>query len=362
MPTLDDQELWVVIMAGGSGTRFWPLSRRHRPKQVLPLAGGVSLLRATVERVLPLAGPERTWVVTAAEMAEVVRGELPRIPAGNVMVEPEGRDTAACVGWAAWRLAEWAPQAVMAFLPADHLVGDGGALRQALRLAARAAREVGGLVALGVRPRRPETGFGYLKMGEEVALPGGGAVRRVTRFVEKPSLAVAEAMLAEGNYLWNAGMFVWTVDAIVDAIRTHLPELAGQLDEMTREATIRGEAAAVAMVYPRLPRVSIDYGVMEKAALVWTVPVDFAWSDVGSWQGLAEAVGGSQGLRLGDVLGIESDGAVLVSDGPFVVALGVPEVVVVATGDAVMVIPRAASQRVKEIVEEVRRRGRSELL
>ncbi len=362
MLTSSDDQLWVVIMAGGSGTRFWPLSRRHRPKQVLPLVGGTSLLRATLERVLPLAGAERTWVVTAAAMAEEVRGQVPEIPADNLLVEPEGRDTAACVGWAAWRLAERAPEAVMALLPADHLVEDGEALRQGLRLAARAARQERGLVTLGVRPRRPESGFGYLQLGEEVTLAGGGAVRRVVRFVEKPSVAVAEAMLAEGGYLWNAGIFVWTVDAIVDAIRTHLPELAGRLDEMTQAARHRGEVSALAAFYPRLPKVSIDYGVMERAASVWAVPVEFAWSDVGSWEGLAEAVGGADGVRLGDVLGINSDGAVLVSDGPFVAALGVPGVVVVATGDAVLVIPRAASQRVKEIVEELRHRGRHELL
>ncbi|MEP0774633.1 MAG: mannose-1-phosphate guanylyltransferase, partial [Acidobacteriota bacterium] len=195
-----------------------------------------------------------------------------------------------------------------------------------------------------------------------VALAGGDGVRRVIRFVEKPSVAVAEAMLAEGGYLWNAGMFVWSVDAIVDAIRAHLPELAGRLDEMTEMARTRGEEAAIAAFYPRLPRVSIDHGVMEKASRVWAVPVEFAWSDVGSWEGLAEAVGGIDGVRLGDVLGIDSDGAVLVSDGPLVAALGVPGVVVVATGDAVLVLPRTASQRVKEIVEELRRRGRHELL
>lgn len=361
MSTSAEASLWVVIMAGGSGTRFWPLSRRGRPKQLLPFAGGRSLLRATVERVLPLAGPERTWVVTAAEMAGPTRAELPDVPVDNVLVEPQGRDTAACVGWAAWRLAGLAPDAVMAMLPADHVV-EGEALRAALRLGARAARELGGLVTLGVRPRSPETGFGYLKLGEEAALPGGGAVRRVVRFVEKPTRAAAESMLAQGGYAWNAGMFVWTVTAIRAAIRAHLPELAGQLDEMMRESTRTGETDATARLYPLLPRVSIDFGVMEKASPVWAVPVEFPWSDVGSWEGLAELMGGAEGVRMGDVLGIDSDGAVLVSDGPFVAALGVPDLVVVATRDAVLVVPRAASQRVKEIVEEVRRRGRDALV
>lgn len=361
MATSAEESFWVVIMAGGSGTRFWPLSRRHRPKQLLPFAGGASLLRATVDRVLPLAGPGRTWVVTAAEMAGPTRAELADLPEGNVLVEPQGRDTAACVGWAAWRLAELEADPVMAMLPADQVV-EGEALCAALRLGARAARELGGLVTLGVRPRSPETGFGYLELGEEVALPGAGAVRRVARFVEKPARVAAEAMLAHGGFAWNAGMFVWTVAAIRDAIRSHLPDLAGGLDELMEESKRAGEVVALSRLYPLLPRVSIDFGVMEKASTVWVVPVDFAWSDVGSWEGLAEVMGGAEGVRLGDVLGIDSDGAVLVSDGPFVAALGVPDVVVVATGDAVLVVPRAASQRVKEIVEEVRRRGRDALL
>ena len=361
MTTSAEDFLWAVIMAGGSGTRFWPLSRRHRPKQLLPFASGGSLLRAAVDRVLPLVGPERVWVVTAAEMAAATRAQLADLPAEHVLVEPQGRDTAACVGWAAWRLAAERDDAVMAMLPADHLV-DGEALRDALRLSARAARELGGLITLGVRPRSPETGFGYLQVGDEVPLAGGGRVRRVVRFVEKPPRAAAEAMLADGGYLWNAGMFVWTAASIRAAIRTHVPELAGRLDELMQEARGGGEEAALARLYPLLPRISIDYGVMEKASEVWAVPVDFAWSDVGSWEGLAEVMGGPEGVRFGDVLGIDSDGAVLVSDGPFVAALGVPGVVVVATGDAVLVLPRSASQRVREIVEELRRRGRDELL
>lgn len=349
-------------MAGGSGTRFWPLSRRHRPKQLLPFAGGKSLLRATFDRVLSLSGVARTWVVTAAEMAVPTRAELPELPPDNLLVEPQGRDTAACVGWAAWRLAEVAPEAVMAVVPADHLVEGEEALRAALCVGAHAARELGGLITLGVRPRRPETGFGYLELGDEVVLTTGESVRRVRRFVEKPTRAVAEAMLARGGYAWNAGMFVWTVAAIRQAIRHHLPELADGLDRLMEESKTRGEGAALADVYPLLPRVSIDYGVMEKAPHVWAVPVEFSWSDVGSWEGLAEALGGGEGVRSGDVLAIDSEGAVLFSEGPLVAALGVPGLVVVATRDAVLVVPRAASQRVKDIVEELRRRQRGDLL
>ncbi len=361
MTTSGEGRPWAVIMAGGSGTRFWPLSRRDRPKQLLRFASGSSLLRAAVDRVLPLVGRERVWVVTAAEMAAAVRAELPDLPAQAVLVEPQGRDTAACVGWAAWRLAQVEADAVMLVLPADHLV-DGEPLRGALRMAGEAARELKGLVTLGVQPRSPETGFGYLELGDEVALRGGGRVRRVVRFIEKPPRAAAEAMLAHGGFVWNAGMFAWTVVAICDAIRTHLPELACRLDELMDLAARDGEEAALAHLYPLLPRVSIDFGVMERACEVWAVPIDFAWSDVGSWEGLAEVAGGSQGVRVGDVLGIDSDGAVLISEGPLVAALGVPNIVVVASRDAVLVIPRSESQRVKEIVEELRRRGRGPLL
>lgn len=350
-------------MAGGSGTRFWPHSRRRRPKQLLPLVDGRSLLAATLERVLPLTGAARTLVVTGAEVADAVRADLPGLPAGNVLVEPTGRDTAACIGWVAWRLAARHPEAVMLVIPADHVVPDGPAFRSAMAAAAATAHARGGLVTVGFRPTRPETGYGYLELGDGAGSAGAHEVFRVARFVEKPQREAAEAMLAAGRFRWNGGLFAWSVAAIRDAIRRHLPELAAGLDAMMADAAVAGEAAALARHYPALPKVSIDFGVMEKAADVWAVAVEFGWSDVGSWAGLAEVLApdGAE-VGLGDVLAVDTSGNVLVSDGPLVAAIGVSDLVVVATRDAVLVVPKDQCQRVKELVERLRAAGRDDLL
>ncbi len=359
----DGAPLFAVVMAGGAGTRFWPLSRRSRPKQLLPFAHGRSLLSATVERLTPLVTPARTLVVTSQELREAVRDELPQVPAENVLAEPEGRDTAACVGWVAWRLARTAPGAVMVVVPADHLIPDGAALRSALSAAAATAYARGGLVTLALRPTRPETGFGYLEVGDVVGAAGAHQVHAVKRFVEKPDAATAESFVAAGNFRWNSGLFAWTVTAIEAAIRRHLPELATGLDDLVAAAEAVGEAEALRRHYPTLPRVSVDFGVMEKASPVWAVGVEFEWSDVGSWGGLAEVLPpGEGGVAMGDVVALGTEGSILISDGPLVAAIGVRDLVVVATGDAVLVVPRDQVQRVKDLVEKLRGSGRDELL
>ena len=359
----DGTALFAVIMAGGAGTRFWPLSRRARPKQLLPLLGGRSLLAVTADRLLPLVGRERLLVVTGAEVEAAVRADLPELPPENILVEPAGRDTAACIGWVAWRLAERHPEAVMLVVPADHVVPDGVAFRVAMAAAAATAHARGGLVTIGFRPTRPETGYGYLELGEAVGRVGVHEVFRVARFVEKPGRECAAEMLAAGTYRWNGGLFAWQVAAIRAAMRTHLPELAAGLDALMADAAAHGESAAVARHYPSLPKTSIDFGVMEKAATVWAVAVDFEWSDIGSWVGLEEVLAPALGeVHLGDVVGVDTAGNVLVSDGPLVAAVGVRDLVVVATGDAVLVVPKEQCQRVKELVELLRAQGRIDLL
>lgn len=363
MPSSTEPPFYALIMAGGSGTRFWPLSRRHRPKQLLPLADGRSLLLATVERLLPLVPAERLLVVTGAAIAEAVARDLPTLPAANVLAEPEGRDTAACVGWVAWRLAATSPDAIMLVVPADHVVPDGAALRAALAAAGALAGRRPALVTIGLRPTGPEPGFGYLELGEPGEQVDGFGACPVRRFIEKPGLERARELLSRGRCRWNSGMFAWRVATIVSAMRQHLPELAAGLDRLLEDSRRLGETAALARHYPSLPRTSIDFGVMEKADDVWAIPVDFAWSDVGSWPGLAEVLPRrTAGAVLGDVLAIDAASCVLVSDGPLVAAVGVRDLVVVATRDAVLVVPREQAQRVKDVVEHLRAAGREELL
>ncbi len=363
MSSSENSTLCAVVMAGGSGTRFWPLSRRRRPKQLLPLAGDRSLLRATVDRLGALVPPERVLVVTGSAVADAVRAELPEVPAENILVEPEGRDTAACVGLAAWTVARRWPSAAMVVLPADHVIPDGAALRRALAAAVAVARARDGLVTLGIRPARPDTGFGYVELGEAEGTADGLPVHRAVRFVEKPDRPRAEAMLASGRFRWNSGMFAWTTGAIEGAIRAHLPALAAGLDALFRQAESDGMAAALAARYPGLERISIDYGVLERAERVWVLPVELGWSDVGAWPGLEEVLTAEDGVvKVGDVLALDAAGSVVVSDGPLVAVVGVRDLVVVATRDAVLVVPKDQAQRVREIVELLRASGRDDLL
>ncbi|HET7823890.1 MAG TPA: mannose-1-phosphate guanylyltransferase, partial [Anaeromyxobacter sp.] len=278
-------KIWPVVMAGGSGTRFWPLSRTKRPKQFLPLAGDAPLLAETVARLPPLAPISRTLVVCGKAHASAVRRILPRLPARNLLVEPCARNTAPCVGLAALHVAKRDHKGIVAMLPADHHVARPEAFREALAAGARLAAE--GLIAtVGVRPSRPETGYGYLKVG--APLGGGDGAARVERFVEKPDRENAARYLADGGYLWNAGIFVFRADVILEEIRASMPDLGERLDEI---ASVIGKpmyGRVLARAFPQCPSQSIDYGVMERSSRIAVVPADFGWSDVGSFAAIPE--------------------------------------------------------------------------
>lgn len=356
--------LHAVIMAGGAGTRFWPASRRSRPKQFLSLTDGTPLLRATFDRVAPLTSPNGLWIVTARDTAEATRRLLPELPPGHVLAEPVGRDTAACAGYAATVVLHIDPDAVCVVLPADHVIPDQEAVRDALSAGAAHVAEHGGLLTFGIRPTRPETGYGYLKLGRLHGTRRGHKIHVLDRFVEKPDLATARTYAAGSDYLWNSGMFAWRASDLLDEIARQLPLLAAGLDRIAAGLGSPGADALLATVYPNLPRTSVDYGIMESARSAWTVPVDFQWSDVGAWPALAEVLPPDEdgNVRRGRVLALDSAGNVMIGDGPAIVAAGVEDLVIVATPDAVLVIPQDQAQRVKEIVSHLAAAGWDDLL
>ena len=345
----------ALILAGGSGTRFWPLSRKSRPKQLLALEGERTLLRDTVERLRPLVPPEAVWVCTTRALAEAVRRELPEVPPGQVLLEPEGRNTAPAIGWSVRSMPEEARRGVIAVLPADHRVGDPAAFRDTLARAARAVEEDGGMMTLGVVPRWPETGYGYLELAPGARADGA---RRVRRFVEKPTLENAKRFVTSGNYLWNAGIFVFRGTAFLDVLASLQPELARGLEE------IAAAPDRVAEIYPRLPAESVDYAVMEKLDDITTLPLDCGWSDLGSWSALDEILprdaAGNTGR--GDTVAVDAAGNLLFSDAGLIAVLGVRDLVVVRTGDAVLVMPKERAQEVRRIVAELADRDREDML
>ncbi len=353
--------VYAVVMAGGSGTRFWPASRAHRPKQLLPLGGGErSLLAETVERIAPIVPIERTIVVTAAVLEDATRRELPALPAHNLLAEPAPRNTAPCIGWATRAVLARDPDALVAVLPSDQHVADRAGFEAAVRRALEVA-QVRELATIGIRPTRPDTGFGYIETGH--AIPSGpDGTREVARFVEKPDLARAKEYLASGRFLWNSGMFFFRASAMDAAIRAHLPELAKGLDGML-------DAAAVRAVFPTLPSISIDYGVVERVGAapgkVGVVPGDFGWSDVGSWESaweLAPKDRDGNALAEGTIAVDARNNLVRATSGKVVAVVGVDDLVVVETDDAILVMPRTRAQDVRAVVEALKTSGRADRL
>lgn len=346
----------AIILAGGGGTRFWPLSRRRRPKQLVELGEGTSLLRATVER-LPEALPRSAvWVATTAALRDAVAAQLPEVPPEQILVEPVGRDTAPAIGWAIGRLPEAARAGVVAVLPADHHVADVDAFRQTLERAIDAVARDDSIMTLGVRPTRAETGFGYLELGE--VLDAATGMRRVVRFREKPDLETARGYAASGDYLWNSGIFVFRGRRLLERLEAHQPEIARGL------AAIDAEPERLTEIYRTLPALSIDFAVMEKLDDLVTLPLDCGWTDLGAWSALAEVLGADESGNAveGDGVVLDGESNLLFAEDGTIVALGVSDLVIVRSGDCVLVVPKERAQEVREVVAELERRGRDDLV
>jgi mannose-1-phosphate guanylyltransferase len=352
----------AVILAGGAGERFWPASRVHRPKPLLRVAGGRSLLEATLERARRAAGPGQVWLVCGHEHAREMRAAS-GLPRQRVLVEPRRCNTGMAVGLAATVIARQDSDAIQVVLPADHVIPDAAGFARAMRLAVAAAARADSLVTLGVRPRRPETGYGYIHLGPRLD-PPFQALHRVRRFVEKPDRARARRYLAGGRHLWNAGIFVWRATGILDEIERCAPELHRNLAPL-RGVSSRGLPAAVRRAYRGASRLPIDVAVLERSRRVASLPVDFHWSDVGTWESLAEELGVSEDVTRvigGEVLLDDAPGNLVWSQDRLVVLLGVEGLAVVDAGDALLVTRLERSSEVRRLLPRLRQRGRSKLL
>jgi mannose-1-phosphate guanylyltransferase len=357
-----DPNAYAVIMAGGSGTRFWPLSRNDFPKQFLAIAGTESMLRQTWDRCIALVGdPDRVLVVTAARYADLTREQLPELPEANLLAEPEARNTAPCLAWTAAELLRRDPESLMLVFPADHVIEDVDGLKASVAAACAAAR-TGALVTFGIPPRYAETGYGYVEVGEALGLDPAPAVavRKVAAFREKPDARTAEQYVAAGTFLWNSGMFVWQSSSLVAAMQAHLPAAAAAAQQMLEATTDEDRGRA----YQAMPATSIDYGIMEQAEEVACVEAQFDWSDVGSWEALAELLPADKtgNVVRGTLAALDARGNLVHAPGEKVALLGVEGLAVVRTGDVLMIARLDRSQDIKALREAVIEAGMEETL
>lgn len=348
---------YIVIIAGGVGERFWPKSRHHRPKHLLPIVGKDSMLEQTLKRLETIVPAENLFIITNKEQVDAVRAVCPQLPADQIVAEPIGRDTAAATGLALFLVKQKDPEGRFAILPADHVIEDVDCFHKTLESAFTVADEEAVLVTLGITPQKPATGYGYIKRGETWKKINGIAIDRVEQFVEKPDIKKAEAYLASGEYFWNTGMFVWQVATIEAALKKHCSALYESLG-LIEGRLENGELldAILADVYPKLDKISIDYAVMEKADNVVTVESSFDWDDVGEWSAIERHYEtDSQGnVVQGDVILEESSNNIVLNEQKHLTALiGVEGMIVVQTEDATLICPKDKAQEIKKLVKRI---------
>ena len=355
-----NSNLYPVILAGGRGTRFWPLSRKRRAKQLLALDGKHTMIQQTVSRLLPLAPAKRFWIITNSDLRPAILKQLPKLPKAQAIPEPAARNTAPAIGLAAFLLLRENPGAVIGMFPSDHVIADEPSYRKTIERGVAIAAAGENIVVLGIRPTRPETGYGYIEAGsafEDEAL-------RVRRFTEKPDVARAAEFMAAGNYFWNSGMFLWSARTLANALREHLPRTAPLLEEIAASFGTRKFDATFRRLYPKCENISVDYAVLEprsakgeQAGGIFCLPADFGWNDLGSWTALHEHHTAKSNPPEGNLISasgkfvLNARGNYVYAPGKFVAAVGVSDLVVVETPDALLITTRQQAQDVGKVVK-----------
>lgn len=354
---------YPLIMAGGTGTRLWPLSRRAYPKQALELVGGRTLIQHAVDRLSPDFPAEQIFIITREEHVSPLSAQVAQIPPENFIIEPEGRGTAPAIGLAAIHLQQRDPQAIMAVLTADHFITDTPKFRQALKAAANVAME-DYLVTLGIKPTFPSTGFGYVQQGDLLHTGGEFPVYRAQRFIEKPQFDAARSMFSSSDFSWNSGMFIWQTARILNEFQNQMPEFYGQLLAVEKTLGQAEYKQVLDKIWPTVQKETIDYGVMEGAESVAVIPVDIGWSDVGSWASLLDVLPADDegNIVIGEHLGIDTRDSLVVGNKRLIATIGLSDMVIVDTEDALLVCSKEREQDVRAIVDLLQKSGRDELL
>ena len=359
-----------VILAGGRGTRFWPLSRKKRAKQLLALDGKQSMIQQTVARLLPLAPPKQFWIITNHDLRPAILKQLPKLPKPQVLAEPLGRNTAPAIGLAAFLLLREHPDVVIGMFPSDHVIADEKSYRATIERGAEIAAAGENIVVLGIRPNRAETGYGYIEAGSAF----GGNALRVRRFTEKPDVEKAAAFVAAGNYFWNSGMFLWSARTLTNALREHLPQTASLLERIAAAFGTRNFMPTLRKLYPKCENISVDYAVLEprsakgeQAGNIFCLPADFGWNDLGSWTALHEHHNAKNSPPEGNIIYgagvfiLNARGNYVHAPGKFVAAVGVSDLVVVETADALLITTRQHAQDVGKVVKHLDEKKMHEL-
>ncbi|RJP14042.1 MAG: mannose-1-phosphate guanylyltransferase [Candidatus Abyssobacteria bacterium SURF_5] len=359
-----DSHLYAVILAGGSGTRLWPRSRRNKPKQLLDIVSNKTMIQETVERLGPLVDGNHTIVVVGNIHFEEIDRQLAHVPTENILIEPEGKNTAPAIGLAAIHLKAIDEEAAMLVLPSDHLITDADRFRKIVRAAVAFAQKEDKLVTIGIQPTFPETGYGYIQIGHKIDSVQEENIYKVVAFREKPTKAVAQKFLKTGHYMWNSGMFVWKVSVILEQIKVHLPDLYEGLMKIESAIGKGSEEKTIEKIYPSLKAESIDFGVMEKSSDVALLKGDFGWNDIGSWAAMEQIWPKDKDNNFLDakVVSIESTGNIIHSTKKLVAVIGLEDIVIIETEDALLVCKKERAPDVRRVVDELKKRGLEDFL